>query len=72
ELHAADLREHYRFWRMRLDEEYDPQLYGHNVDLDNVHGQRALFCIAALSAKLFVEGVDPAIRRAHMDIAGAL
>lgn len=36
ELHATDLREHYRFWRMRLDEEYDPQLYGHNVDLDNV------------------------------------
>ncbi|EIW65394.1 Zn-dependent exopeptidase [Trametes versicolor FP-101664 SS1] len=62
ELHAADLREHYRFWRMRLDEEYDPQLYGHNVDLDNVHRRTAHVrgcCTAALFLTSFFEGVQP-------------
>lgn len=99
ELHAAGLREHDRFWRMPLDEEYGPQIYGHNADLVNVRlarplpvldqlshamhlqtgGSRAGCCTAALFLKSFVEGVDPAdgaeepaIRWAHLDIAGSM
>ncbi len=100
ELHAAGLREHDRFWRMPLDEEYGPQIYGHNADLVNVRlpsvfslcllaqadicdvqtgGSRAGCCTAALFLKSFVEGVEPAdgadepaIRWAHLDIAGSM
>ena len=36
ELHKAGLREHDRFWRMPLDEEYGPQIYSSNADLCNV------------------------------------
>ncbi len=36
ELHAAGLREHDRFWRMPLDEEYGPQIYNGMADLCNV------------------------------------
>ena len=36
ELHQAGLREHDRFWRMPLDEEYGPQIYSSNADLCNV------------------------------------
>ncbi|OJT15649.1 Cytosol aminopeptidase [Trametes pubescens] len=79
ELHAAGLREHDRFWRMPLDEEYGPQIYGHNADLVNTGGWRAGCCTAALFLKSFVEGVEPAdgadepaIRWAHLDIAGSM
>ena len=36
ELDAAGRREHDRFWRMPLDEEYGPQIYSSNADLCNV------------------------------------
>ena len=39
ELHKAGLREHDRFWRMPLDEEYGPQIYSSNADLCNVRPQ---------------------------------
>ena len=35
-LDAAAQREHDRFWRMPLDEEYGPQIYSSNADLCNV------------------------------------
>lgn len=31
ELHATDLREHYRFLQMPVDGEYGPQVYRHNA-----------------------------------------
>ncbi|KAL1937693.1 hypothetical protein VTO73DRAFT_12968 [Trametes versicolor] len=40
ELHATDLREHYRFWRMPVDEGYDPQVYGQNAGPLNTGGTR--------------------------------
>ncbi|KAI0638717.1 cytosol aminopeptidase family, catalytic domain-containing protein [Trametes polyzona] len=79
ELHAAGLREHDRFWRMPLDEEYGPQIYRANADLINTGGKRAGCCTAALFLKSFVEGVEPeegaeepAVRWAHLDIAGSM
>ncbi|KAM5537543.1 hypothetical protein V8D89_008870 [Ganoderma adspersum] len=79
ELHTAGLREHDRFWRMPLDEEYGPQIYSSNADLCNTGGKRAGCCTAALFLKSFVEGVEPAegadepsIRWAHIDIAGSM
>ncbi|KAI0327147.1 hypothetical protein GY45DRAFT_1373371 [Cubamyces sp. BRFM 1775] len=79
ELQAAGEREHDRFWRMPLDEEYGPQIYGGNADLCNTGGKRAGCCTAALFLKSFVEGVEPAdgaeepsIRWAHLDIAGSM
>lgn len=39
ELHAAGLREHDRFWRMPLDEEYGAQIYEGPADLINVSTQ---------------------------------
>ncbi|EJF56123.1 leucine aminopeptidase [Dichomitus squalens LYAD-421 SS1] len=79
ELHTAGLREHDRFWRMPLDEEYGPQIYSSNADLCNTGGKRAGCCTAALFLKSFVEGVEPAdgadepaLRWAHIDIAGSM
>ncbi|KAI0762205.1 leucine aminopeptidase [Fomes fomentarius] len=79
QLHSAGLREHDRFWRLPLDEEYGPQIYSSNADLCNTGGKRAGSCTAALFLKAFVEGVDPAegeedpkIRWAHIDIAGSM
>ncbi|KAI0713970.1 cytosol aminopeptidase family, catalytic domain-containing protein [Earliella scabrosa] len=79
DLHAAGLREHDRFWRMPLDEEYGPQIYSSNADLCNTGGKRAGSCTAALFLKNFVDGVEPAdgedapkIRWAHVDIAGSM
>ena len=43
ELDAAGRREHDRFWRMPLDEEYGPQIYSSNADLCNV---RPITCFA--------------------------
>ncbi|KAI0686508.1 leucine aminopeptidase [Cerioporus squamosus] len=79
ELHAAGLREHDRFWRMPLDEEYGPQIYNGPADLCNTGGSRAGCCTAALFLKSFVDGVQPAegeeaprVRWAHIDIAGSM
>ncbi|KAI0742211.1 leucine aminopeptidase [Daedaleopsis nitida] len=79
ELNAAGLREHDRFWRMPLDEEYGPQIYSSNADLCNTGGIRAGCCTAALFLKAFVDGVEPAdgmdeprVRWAHIDIAGSM
>ena len=36
ELHAAGEVEYDRFWRMPLDEDYGPQIYSSNADLQNV------------------------------------
>ncbi|KAI0737652.1 leucine aminopeptidase [Daedaleopsis nitida] len=79
ELDTAGRREHDRFWRMPLDEEYAPQITASNADLCNVGGKGAGSCTAALFLKSFVEGVDPAdgevlprVRWAHIDIAGSM
>ncbi|KAI0665071.1 cytosol aminopeptidase family, catalytic domain-containing protein [Cubamyces menziesii] len=79
ELQAAGEREHDRFWRMPLDEEYGPQIYSGSADLCNTGGKRAGCCTAALFLKSFVEGVEPAdgadepsVRWAHLDIAGSM
>ncbi|KAI0816824.1 cytosol aminopeptidase family, catalytic domain-containing protein [Trametes gibbosa] len=79
ELHVAGQHEHDRFWRMPLDEEYGPQIYNSNADLINTGGKRAGCCTAALFLKSFVNGVEPAdgaeepaIRWAHVDIAGSM
>jgi aminopeptidase len=37
ELHAAGEVEHDRFWRMPIDEDYGPQIYSSNADLQNVN-----------------------------------
>lgn len=36
ELRAAGEAEYDRFWRMPLDEDYGPQIYSSNADLQNV------------------------------------
>ncbi|KAI0770877.1 cytosol aminopeptidase family, catalytic domain-containing protein [Trametes elegans] len=79
ELNVAGAREHDRFWRMPLDEEYGAQIYSGNADLVNTGGKRAGCCTAALFLKSFVEGVEPtegadepAVRWAHVDIAGSM
>lgn len=41
ELHVAGENEHDRFWRMPLDEEYGPQIYSSNADLQNVSRPRS-------------------------------
>lgn len=79
ELHTAGEHEHDRFWRMPLDEGYREQIDGSNADLCNIGGRPAGSCTAALFLKDFVEGVnpvteddEPAIRWAHLDIAGTM
>jgi aminopeptidase len=45
ELRAAGEAEHDRFWRMPIDEEYGPQIYSSNADLQNVSASRFIaFC----------------------------
>lgn len=39
DLHKAGEIEHDRFWRLPLDEEYGPQIYSSNADLQNVRYQ---------------------------------
>ncbi len=36
DLHAAGEVEYDRFWRLPLDEEFGPQIYSSNADLQNV------------------------------------
>ncbi|EMD41206.1 hypothetical protein CERSUDRAFT_78882 [Gelatoporia subvermispora B] len=75
ELDAAGKVEFDRFWRMPLEEDYGPQIYSSNADLCNTGGKPAGCCTAALFLKSFVAGVEgemPAVRWAHVDIAGTM
>jgi len=79
ELYTAGEAEHDQFWRMPLDEAYGPQIYSSNADLCNTGGRPAGSCTAALFLKSFVSGIEakeegeePAVRWAHVDIAGSM
>ncbi|KAF8195057.1 leucine aminopeptidase [Pholiota molesta] len=78
DLHAAGEVEHDRFWRMPLDEEFGPQIYSSNADLQNTGGRPAGSATAALFLKAFAEGIEPtadgaaAMKWAHVDIAGTM
>jgi len=77
-LHAAGETEYDRFWRMPLDEDYGPQIYSSNADLQNTGGKPGGSCTAALFLKAFVHGLEPAsddakpLAWAHIDIAGTM
>ncbi|KAF9258252.1 hypothetical protein L218DRAFT_739269 [Marasmius fiardii PR-910] len=74
-LSEAGAHEYDRFWRMPLDEDYGPQIYSSNADLCNTGGRPAGSCTAALFLKNFVPGLEgdqPSIKWAHIDIAGAM
>ncbi|KAJ7726353.1 leucine aminopeptidase [Mycena metata] len=77
-LHAAGEAEYDRFWRMPLDEDYGPQIYSSNADLQNTGGKPGGSCTAALFLKAFVNGVEPTddgeptLAWAHVDIAGTM
>ncbi|QRV90477.1 leucine aminopeptidase [Ceratobasidium sp. AG-Ba] len=79
ELNAAGEAENDKFWRMPLDEGYGFQIYSSNADLCNTGGRPAGSCTAALFLKSFVNGIEseeegkePAVRWAHVDIAGSM
>lgn len=78
ELHAAGEAEYDRFWRVPLDEDYGPQIYSSNADLCNTGGSEGGACTAALFLKAFAPGIEgegdapPALRWAHIDIAGVM
>ncbi|EDR01445.1 uncharacterized protein LACBIDRAFT_186220 [Laccaria bicolor S238N-H82] len=78
ELHAAGEVEYDRFWRMPLDEDFGPQIYSSNADLQNTGGRPAGSCTAALFLKAFAEGAspeegkEPEMKWAHIDIAGSM
>ncbi|PSS00867.1 hypothetical protein PHLCEN_2v4094 [Hermanssonia centrifuga] len=79
ELNGAGEREHDRFWRMPLSEDYAPQIRGSNADLCNTGGKPAGSCTAALFLKSFVpdvdadaEGEQEKLRWAHVDMAGTM
>ncbi|KAJ6541634.1 cytosol aminopeptidase family, catalytic domain-containing protein [Mycena capillaripes] len=76
-LHAAGETEYDRFWRMPLDEDYGPQIYSSNADLQNTGGKPGGSCTAALFLKAFVHGLEPTdgaapLAWAHIDIAGTM
>ncbi|RDB19531.1 Cytosol aminopeptidase [Hypsizygus marmoreus] len=78
QLHVAGETEYDRFWRMPLDEDYGPQIYSSNADLQNTGGRPAGSCTAALFLKPFANGIEaadgqePALKWAHIDIAGVM
>ncbi|KAF9557931.1 leucine aminopeptidase [Agrocybe pediades] len=79
QIHQAGEIEHDRFWRMPLDEEYGPQIYSSNADLQNTGGRPAGSATAALFLKAFAEGIEPKdgepepnMKWAHVDIAGSM
>ncbi|KAF8167170.1 leucine aminopeptidase [Crassisporium funariophilum] len=78
QLHAAGEIEYDRFWRMPLDDEFGPQIHSSNADLQNTGGRPGGSCTAALFLKPFAEGIEakegeePALRWAHIDIAGSM
>ncbi|KAK7063581.1 leucine aminopeptidase [Favolaschia claudopus] len=76
-LHAAGETEYDRLWRMPLDEDYGPQIYSSNADLQNSGGKPAGACTAALFLKAFVHNLQPTdgsegVEWAHIDIAGTM
>ncbi|THU84241.1 leucine aminopeptidase [Dendrothele bispora CBS 962.96] len=83
QLHVAGEHEFDRFWRMPLSEDYGPQIYSSNADLCNTGGSPAGSCTAALFLKAFAEGAfvtseqevngeEPRMKWAHIDIAGTM
>ena len=77
ELEAVGAREHDRFWRMPLSDDYAPQIQGSNADLQNTGGRPAGSCTAALFLKAFVpeletEDGEGRVRWAHVDMAGTM
>ena len=48
ELHVAGEAEHDRFWRMPIDEEYGPQIYSSNADLQNVSASPSVPCAISI------------------------
>ncbi|TFK71453.1 hypothetical protein BDN72DRAFT_837505 [Pluteus cervinus] len=77
QLHAAGEAEYDRFWRMPLDDDFNFQIHGSNADLQNTGGSPAGSITAALFLKHFADGIesidgkDPVMNWAHMDISGA-
>ncbi|KAF7340945.1 Leucine aminopeptidase [Mycena sanguinolenta] len=76
-LHAAGETEYDRLWRMPVDEDYGPQIYSSNADLQNTGGKPAGSCTAALFLKAFVHGLEPTdgstpLAWAHIDTAGTM
>ena len=79
-LARAGAHTHDRFWRLPLSSDYAPQIAGSrsNADLCNTGGRPAGACTAALFLRSFVpgaqedeiEGEEPAVRWAHVDMAG--
>ncbi|PPR06255.1 hypothetical protein CVT24_000927 [Panaeolus cyanescens] len=78
QLHAAGETEYDRFWRMPLDDDFGPQIHSSNADLQNTGGRPAGSITAALFLKPFAEGIEPkegegpAMKWAHIDIAGSM
>ncbi|KAG6916865.1 hypothetical protein DXG01_004846 [Tephrocybe rancida] len=78
QLRVAGETEYDRFWRMPLEEDFGPQIYSSNADLQNTGGKDAGACTAALFLKPFAHGIEaeegqePALKWAHIDIAGAM
>jgi len=77
-LQEAGEVEYDRFWRMPLDEDYGPQIYSSNADLQNTGGRPAGSATAALFLKAFAEGCEgkdgqsPTLKWAHIDNAGSV
>lgn len=77
-LHKAGEIEYDRLWRMPLDEDYGPQIYSSNADLQNTGGRPAGSATAALFLKAFAEGCEgkdgqsPTLKWAHIDVAGTI
>ena len=59
ELHAAGEVEYDRFWRLPLDEEYGPQIYSSNADLQNV-GLYDIFAASIFNLHILQTGGRPA------------
>lgn len=75
DLNVAGEIEYDRFWRMPLSEEFGPQIYSSNADLQNTGGRPGGSCTAALFLKAFAEGSTgdkPTMAWAHIDIAGVM
>jgi len=78
QLHVAGETEYDRFWRMPLDDNYNIQIHGSNADLQNTGGKAAGSATAAMFLKPFAHGIEadggqePALKWAHIDIAGSM
>jgi len=78
QLHVAGEAEYDRFWRMPLDDDFGVQIHSSNADLQNTGGRPAGSATAALFLKPFAAGIEaedgqePAMKWAHIDIAGVM